>query len=139
MRNHPTHLVALLGAAVLLAQDAHAQQQGATTSRAHHGTILINAQPSGSYAETTTPGADGVESTVENTIVFNRLGSKVEYKVSGVYRQDATGDLSAAHCEVSSSKSTVVASGGTSNWSNAVAKFANQPRGNGGRKPGAGP
>jgi hypothetical protein len=83
------------------------QQSDNQISQSHKGTVFISAQPAGVYLEKTVITPGGVESTLENTIIFNRLGSRVEYKVYGVYRQDLSGKLLSAHCVQSSSQSSV--------------------------------
>jgi hypothetical protein len=73
-----------------------------------NGTIFLNGQSAGSYAEKVVLTPNGVDSSVQTTIVFNRLGSKVIYKVAGTYRQDQRGNLLAAHCEATSSQTPVL-------------------------------
>jgi hypothetical protein len=72
------------------------------------GTIFLNGQSAGSYAEKAALTPNGVDSSLETTIIFNRLGSKVIYKVAGTFRQDQAGNLLAAHCEATSSQTSVL-------------------------------
>jgi hypothetical protein len=70
--------------------------------------VLINGQEAGTYRERTIYGADRIEDTIEQEIVINRLGSRVEISTKDVSIQDTNGRLIGGHFESSSSRSTVI-------------------------------
>jgi len=94
--------LAPLIAVALLAAPAGAAPPAADTVR--EGTILIRDQPSGHYREETLRRDGGFEDKEEETIVVNRLGSRIEISDKESDEEDRDGHLVAGHSETSSSK-----------------------------------
>jgi transglutaminase-like putative cysteine protease len=64
---------------------------------------LIAGGRAGYYHEAATTGQQETVTSIENHLIFNRMGSKVEMKSDSQYRESEAGALLAIHSEISSS------------------------------------
>jgi hypothetical protein len=69
--------------------------------------VIIGGQPSGRYREETVIRNGHIEDTVEQVLVFNRLGSSVEVSETDTYEEDIEGRILAGSARTSSSKNAV--------------------------------
>jgi len=67
----------------------------------------VAGQPSGTYNEASVAGADGAtKTTVVSDLIFNRMGAKVEIKISTAYTEARDGHLTSVISDTSSSQQT---------------------------------
>ena len=75
----------------------------------HHDSIVqLNGTAAGAYFEDTRQDGGRIVDTVKETVVLNRLGSRVPIDGTDTYFQDAQGQLLGGHFEASSSKDGLV-------------------------------
>ena len=76
-------------------------------TREVHAVYKISSQPMGSYHETQTRNGSGaVETTIETTMIFNRLGSKLEIKSRTTTNEGPQGEFLGVASDQSSSHQT---------------------------------
>ncbi len=103
-RNRGRWLAAAGAGAMTLAQAWQAQAHGPT----HHDSIVqLNGTAAGAYFEDTREAGGRLVDTVKETLVLNRLGSRVSIEGTDTYYQDARGRLLGGHFESASSKDSL--------------------------------
>ncbi len=99
--NRSRWLVEAGAGALVLALAIQAEARGGQ----HHDSIVqLNGTAAGAYFEDTQEHAGRLVDTVKQTLVLNRLGSRVSIEGTDTYYQDPRGRLLGGHFEASSSK-----------------------------------
>jgi len=103
--NRRRWLMAAGAGALALGLACQAEARRAT----HHDSVLqLNGVPAGAYFEDTRETGGRLVDTVSQSLVLNRLGSKVSVAGTDAYYEDAAGRLLGGHFESSSAKDAVV-------------------------------
>jgi len=91
-------------AVVAPAQDQRSSKDRVDPTRGVNAVYRLSGQPTGTYHEASIDDTEGISTSIESKLVFNRLGSKLEMTSRSRYRESSGGQLKSLTSDQSSSQ-----------------------------------
>jgi hypothetical protein len=86
------------------AQTQQSSRDRVDPARGVNAVYSLSGQPTGTYHEASIGDTEGISTSIESELVFNRLGSKLEMTSSSRYRESSDGQLKSLTSDQSSSQ-----------------------------------